>query len=462
MVEQATARSETGGAPPGADRTGPAPGDPGSALPDSYWVASATPQIPLVRLEDDVEADVAIVGGGYAGLRCAIELAERGIDAALVDATEPGFGASGRSGGQVNPLPHIFPEKIREQYGNHHGELFLDTAVNAADELYGLVQRHGISCELEQNGWVQGAHAPHRMALLEERHANWTREGAEIDVLSRQEVRDLVGSDAHYGGIMMKRGGAVHPMSYTRGLAHVALAAGARIYSRTPATRLERHGERWTLHCGEGRSITANRVVLATNGYTDGLLAGLRRTVLPLVSVQAVTEPLSDAQLARVLPARTTFADTRRVIFYTRRVGGNRLAFGTLARSDGGPVQDADRRRIHLGIRQVFPELADVKWDYYWTGRVGHTPDFLPHFHEPEPGIVAGLGFNGRGVAMATVMGRVLAERAAGADPATLPFPTTDLKAIPFHGVGRLGVVLTSHWYEMLDAWDVFRNRRHA
>lgn len=431
----------------------------GDNLPDSYWVASATPQIPLVSLDVDAEVDVAIVGAGYTGLRCAIELAEKGISAAVVDVTEPGFGASGRSGGQVNPLPHIFPEEIRKQYGNHHGNLFLHAAVNAADELYGVIDKHGISCEMEQNGWLQGAHAPYRMKLLQERHDKWTREGAQIDVLSTSDVKTYTGSSSHYGGILMKRGGAVHPMSYTRGLAHAAIAAGAKVYSRTPAHRLEKKGDRWVVHCRNGSAkITANKVVIATNGYTDDLLSGLRQTVLPLISVQAVTEPLTDAQLANVLPKRTTFADTRRVIFYTRRVGENRLAFGTLARNDG-EVQDSDRNRIHLGIRHVFPSLADVKWDYYWTGRVGHTPDFLPHFHEPEPGIIAGLGFNGRGVAMATVMGRILAERAAGADPASLPFPTTPLKGIPFHSVGRLGVIVTSRWYELLDSYDVMRNR---
>ncbi len=429
-------------------------------LPNSYWAATAGPQIELVSLEGSTEADVAIIGGGFTGFRAAIELSERGVSVAVIDAEEPGWGASGRSGGQVNPLPHILPEAIIKVYGAEHAERFFEAIAGAADELFGVVRKHDIKCEHYQNGWIQAAHRPSILSTLSVRQKEWSRRGIEVETVTRQEIIDLIGSPGYHGGILFKRGGAIHPLSFTRGLAHAAVKSGVRVFSKTRAESLERGSNGWTVICNDGAGhIRCENVILATNGYTgDRPISKLKRTITPICTIQAASEPLSDSQLKIIMPNRTTLAGTRRALFYTRRTGKDRICLGALAHNFS-EIRKDDKHRIDVGLNQVFPQLRGLKWEYYWNGIVAHTPHRMPLFHEPAPGVFAGIGFNGRGVAMSTVMGRVLAERVMGADPKNLPFPTLPIAAAPFHELGRFGLRIAIGYFEMMDAIDNYQNR---
>ncbi|MFV0475686.1 MAG: NAD(P)/FAD-dependent oxidoreductase [Pikeienuella sp.] len=444
---------------PSSPAGGPVP-DGDRRLPDSYWAATAGPQIELIRPEGEIEADAVVIGGGFTGLRCALELALKGVAVVVIDAEEPGWGASGRSGGQVNPLPHRLPEEIAKIYGPRHAEIFFAAAAGCADELFGVIRDHGVDCEHYQHGWVQAAHKPARMPLLETRQREWAKRGIEVEMISRREIIEKVGAPGYHGGAIFPRGGAIHPLGYTRGLAHAAIRAGARIFAKTRADTLSREGEGWRLGCNRGAAtIRCRNVVLATNAYTTAEpVPALARAVNPVCTIQAASAPLSEEQLQSVMPGRTTLADTRRALFYTRRTGENRITLGALAHHYDA-IRPDDRERIHVGLSQVFPQLKGLKWDYYWHGWVAHTEEMMPHFHEPLPGIFAGLGFNGRGVAMTTVMGRTLAERVLGADPKTLPFPTLPMKSNPYRLLGRLGMRLAVSYFETMDAIDNRANR---
>lgn len=429
-------------------------------LPKSYWAATAGPQVDIVQLHGMAEADVVVVGGGFAGLRAALELSLKGVSVIVIDTEEPGYGASGRSGGQVNPLPHILPGEVVKEYGRHHAEIFFALMPRLADEVFGVIRDHRIDCENYQHGWIQAAHKPSKMRLLETRQKEWSRHGIDVEMVSRQDVMQKVGAPGYHGGALFKRGGALHPLAFTRGLAHATVRAGGRIFSKTRAETLERVNGRWQVSCNGGAAIIrCENVVLATNAYTTSQpLPRLKRTILPVPTVQAASEPLSDAQLKTIMPGRTTLADTRRALFYTRRTGANRITLGASAH-DFLDVTNVERHRIAVGLSQVFPQLAGLKWDYCWSGIVALTVEHLCHFHEPLPGVFAGLGFNGRGVAMATVMGRILAERVLGADPKSLPFPTMPLKVDPYGRFGHLGLRIATNYFESLDAVDNWRNR---
>ncbi len=179
----------------------------------------------------------------------------------------------------------------------------------------------------------------------------------------------------------------------------------------------------------------------------------MKKTIVPLISVQAVTRPLTVAEYQRILPEGQTLSDTRRVIYYCRKDNRNRLLFGSLGISES--CNASDRSRLHKGLAKVFPELTPSDLEMYWGGRLAFTPDILPHQHEPAPGILAGLGYNGRGVAMGTVMGRILAERVCGKSGDDLPIPTTRFKAFPFHSFHKIGTYSAIKYYEMRDALDV-------
>ena len=199
-----------------------------------------------------------------------------------------------------------------------------------------------------------------------------------------------------------------------------------------------------------GHRVTAETVIAATNGYTDGLIPGLRSSVMPLVSIQMGTDPLPDDQIGPILPGGHTISDTRRLIMYGRREPGNQMLFGAI----GFRRLNGDIGGINWMIRdaaKVFPTLQGVKWRYFWGGQIALTPGRVPHLHEPEPGLLAGLGYNGRGVAMSLVMGRVLAQRALGAAPETLPFPVSAIRPFAFRNTQLIGAGLAMSWLRLLD-----------
>ena len=426
-------------------------------LPDSLWAATANPCPEQSPLQGDIRADVAIVGAGFTGLRAALELSQKGVNVVVVDAGQIGWGASGRNGGQVNPIGHESPvtieKKWSKQYGPKRGEAlaqqFSQMYMNAADELFDLVKTHNIQCDAEQNGWIRSVHGPAAEADFHNMFKGWHDAGADIEMLDAAQVEKMSGCKGYGLGWVAKRAGTVQPMSYVRGLADAALKAGAKIHCDTHIDKLEQHNSQWKLTAPNG-SITADQVLLCTNGYSDELLPNLSKSIVPVISIQAATQILTDEQSAEILPGRQTFADTRRVIFYFKKTAENRLVFGSAGITEESPAA-SDHARIMNGLRTVYPQFPELKVDYIWGGRIAVTLDHLPHIHQPAPGLHTGLGCNGRGVAMSTVMGRLLAEAVLGKPAEDLPLPVTEIKKYPFHRFHRTGIRLLVPWKEFCD-----------
>jgi len=399
-------------------------------LPDSLWAATAPAAPETTSLKEAIAVDIAIVGAGYNGLRAALCLAEAGKNVVVVDAGDIGWGASGRNGGQVNPIGHEPPSKIaarwRDVFDPSYTERFTRGIIESADELFTLVKKYNINCDAEQNGWIRAIHAPSAEAEFRAMYEGWSDAGADLRLIEQDELHQLSGCSGYGKGWVSSQGGSVQPLAYARGLARAAFLQTA------------------------GGEIKADQVVLSTNGYTDSLWTGLQQSVVPIVSIQAATEPLSAEQEACILPERHTFADTRRVIYYFKKTADQRLVFGSAGFAGDNP-QESDLQRVRDGIATVYPFLKNVSIDYLWGGRIAITQDHLPHIHNPAPGLWIGLGCNGRGVAMSTLMGRLLAELVQGADPNAQSIPVTEIKTFPFHRFHRIGAKMVLHWREFQD-----------
>ncbi len=405
--------------------------------------------------------DVVVVGAGFCGLRAAIEIASAGVSTCVIDAGAIGWGASGRNGGQVNPIGHEPPASIARRWKvaveSERVQRYLRFTIGAADALFDLVHRLGIECDAEQNGWIRGLHSEAAGEEFERLFDGWQGAGADLRLLEGDEIEGLSGTRSYLRGWLAARGGSVQPLSYARGLARAASSAGAIIATDTKACELTRTGNRWRLSTDQGE-VFADTVVLCTNAYTDGLFPNLRESIVPVVSVQSATRTLSEAQIKEILPKRQTFSDTRRVIFYFRKTADNRLVFGS-AGKDGDHPGAADRRRLIDGLRTVYPQFPDLDIEYLWGGRIALTLDHLPHVHELAPGLIAGLGCNGRGVAMASAMGAELADWVLHRDADRLAIPITYPKRIPLHRFHSIGVRALLGWREMLDRREA-RDRR--
>ena len=401
---------------------------------DTLWAATAEePAIVAPSLRGTVKADVAVVGGGFTGCAAALALARQGAKVVLLEARHVGWGAAGRNGGQVIPGLKLDPSEMRALYGEQAGSALMAEAGGAADLVFNLVARHAIRCAPHRGGWIQAAHSAQALGRVQRRAAEWEREGAPVTLLNAAALRDRTGAVGYCGGWLDGRAGTLQPLGYVRGLARAAQEAGVALHETTPARRLSRANDIWTLESEDGR-VEAPAVLVCTDAYSDTLLPGLARSMLTVQSVQIATDPLPASLDDTVLRGGPCVSETRRLAFYFRRSPDGRLVFG-----GRGAIGDRHRRALfdalERAMHRTLPATAGLRVAYRWSGQVGLTLDGMPRVHEPEPGLFVGLGYNGRGIAMATRMGHWLAARAGGGGPT--PLPARPLAPIRWHAARR-------------------------
>ena len=419
----------------------------------SLWSQTAIERTEYPALHDHHQADVTIIGAGFTGLRAGFELVSQGTNVMILDSQEPGYGASGRTGGQVNPMAHETPDQMRSKLGDVFGTRLSQAYINSADELFSVIKSNNLDCEPVQKGWIRAAHCRKAEKSLHSMQQGWAREGLDIEMIDTEELLRLSGSNSYRIGTLTKSAGCIQPLSYCRSMAKKISYMGGKIHGNTRVTSVVPEGNKWRVNFHDG-SVLSDWVLFCTNGYTDNVLAGLNKTFIPLVSLQAATKPLSNEQYKKILPEGHTIADTRRVIYYSRRDNRNRILLGSLGRTPECSLA-SDKRRLITAFKTVYPSISENDIEYFWGGRVAFTPDLLPHLHEPAPGILAGLGFNGRGVAMGSTMGRVMAQRVLGKASKDLDIPTTDLPRYRFSDAKSLAIGLVIPYLETRDRWDI-------
>lgn len=417
----------------------------------SLWGRTAPPLPGLEPLAGDITTDVAVIGGGFTGLSTALHLAEAGTRATVIEAQEPGWGASGRNGGQVIPGLKILPDEMARRFGRETGERIAEAAGGAPALVFDLIDRYGIDCDLRRTGWIQLAKGPEGRRTTDAHVAEWGARGAPVRALDTDEIEARVGTGAYVSGLLDDRGGNLHPLKYARGLARTCLSRGVAIHPETPALSVVRADRHWEVTTERG-TVRADAVVVCTNGYTGDMLPGLSQSILPVLTGVMATRPLSDNLGARILPGRQAVADTRRLLSWFGRDSADRLVFGSRVNSQ---TEVIGRDNFGFGIRrlrEIFPDIDLDGIEYMWTGRVALTLDHVPHIHRLADGLYAGLGYNGRGVAMATLFGKVLAAHCLGREKDADFLPVTPMPRIPFSRFRSQGLAVALTWKRLLDA----------
>jgi len=398
-------------------------------------------------------ADVVIVGGGIMGLSTALHAARLGLSVQVLEAGEIGQGASGLNGGQVIPGLKYDPEWLLEHFGSERGEALVNFAASTADAVFDLIRDEKLAVPFVRNGWIQAAHTELALKAAANRDRQWQARGADVRLLSAAEIASMTGARGYLGGWLDRRAGVIDPLAYTSELARVVAAAGVRIAERSKVVRLANAAGVWRISTENGPELQARAVVLATNAYTDGLIPGLAETIVPLHSFQIATAPLASELAARILPEGQAVSDSRRILVYYRKSADGRLVLGGRGRM-ALPTSAGDWAHLERALLRLYPLLSGIAIEKRWFGRVAMTPDHLPHVHEPEKGLVAVVGCQGRGVGLMTALGGRIATYLASGDAMRLPFPVSPIRPIPFHAFRQVGVAATIAWYRLLDALE--------
>lgn len=423
----------------------------GEALqfPRSLWVETSAQAQKCEPLRETRDADVAIVGAGFTGLSTAIHLAERGISSIVLDAAQPGWGASGRNNGQVIAGLKQDPDVVQSIWPGEAGLKLIDFASQAPSRVFELIRRYGIECSASNAGWIQPAYNEAGRQAVIRRFNTWRSLGVDATLIDGAELSDVLGTTRYSLGWMDPRGGSVQPLSYVRGLGDVARSQGVGIFGETKVERVTRAGDQYTVMCPEG-CVKAQHVVIATAAYSENVVPGLKQSFVAVRTAQVATKPLPLNIRDKILPGGHVASDTRKLLTSFRQSPDGRLVMGGSG-ATAGMNHDGIVPYLKSAAEDLFGSLGEIDWDFEWSGYFAVTTDHLPHIHEPTPNMVVATGCNGRGIAISTSIGIEIARYIADRDPTKLSIPLTGIHKVPFHRWRSLGVEVATRLKRIQD-----------
>jgi glycine/D-amino acid oxidase-like deaminating enzyme len=402
------------------------------------------------------ETEIAVIGAGYAGLSCALELASRGLAVTVLEAALPGIGASTRSGGQVTGGVNVGKAPSGRQAGERaeREAALLREAAQGYRLFERILETYQITCGYHRTGRLTLAWTPAHLRLWAgkvEKLNSLT--GAGMRVLRPEELSAEIATDFYFGGLVMESAGHIHPSLYFAGLLRAARARGALICSQAPVADIVREGARLRIRTARG-DVLAAEVVIASNAYTGPFAPSLRRGLIPVTTHMIATEELPADLAASLIPRNRAVAETRRVVNHFRlSPDGRRLLFGGRASFTGMDERASGKVLRDLMIAR-FPQLAGTRISHSWGGKVAVTFDYLPHIGT-EAAIHYALGRNGSGITMMTHLGHRVARAIVEKEPpgrsayGVEPLPTHAL----YNGTPWF-LPAVGGWYQLRDKWD--------
>ncbi len=397
-------------------------------------------------------AEVVVIGGGYAGITAAAELARRGVAVTLLEAETLGWGASTRNGGIVHPGYKWGPRQLVRRFGEDTGKALFDDTLAAFQTVKRLIIDESIDCDFRESGYVEVAHAASHVRDLVQLRESLAGRGVASTFIPREKIHDEIGSDIYHGALVIPGGGLVHPGRLFAGLAAAADRAGADLHEGVRARTVKRHADgQFTVETERG-AVLAREVFIATNGYTDGVAPSLRRRIIPIGSYIIATEPLPDDLIAELSPRGRAFFDTKNFLFYWHVSADKRMVFGGRASMLPTTIEKT-ARILYQGMTTVHPQLAGRRIDYAWGGNVGFTFDRMPHVGRTSEGVTYAMGCCGSGVALMTHLGTKVGEWLAGGDEPVLAALKFPLVPAPFEGRPWF-LPFVGEWYRLRDRID--------
>jgi len=397
--------------------------------------------------------DVAVLGGGYTGLSAARTLAKSGVKVAVLEANSIGWGASSRNGGMVLTGLKLGMQTVMQKYGREMAKKLFQCSLEAIDSVEQIIREENMDCGFARRGHLLAANKRRHYDALKQEVEFMEREfNYKLRLVPRLEQRGEIGSDLYHGALLDERSGGLNPAQYVAGLAVAAERAGATLHARARATRLEREAKRFLVETERG-SLRAESVFVATSGYTGNITRKLQKKLIPIGSFIIATEKLSEELVSELIPRGRMVFDYKHYLNYFR-LWEDRMIFG--GRAAFFPETSKTVRRsaeiLQREMVQIFPQLKNVKVDYVWGGTLDLAFDMMTHIGETN-GIYYALGYAGHGVAMATYLGRSVAEAMIKGNIREHPFASFAFPEAPlglYNGFPWF-LPIAGAWHKVLD-----------
>jgi glycine/D-amino acid oxidase-like deaminating enzyme len=403
------------------------------------------------------KVDVAIIGGGYAGLNAAIELTRGGASAVVLEANELGSGASSRNGGAVSGGVTLGKgldggRRTEDSSGLTLAQRLLGGASDSLALVEDIIRRENIACHWERSGRFTGACTRKHYDLLATKMVALNRDAqADCVMLPRERQHEEIASDYYCGGLLTQRSGKLHPALYVKGLIDAARRYGVLLAAHSAVERVDGERGAFTVRTTRG-AIAAHDVIVATNGYTGDATPSLKRKIIPVASHIIATEELPDSLAKSLIPRGRTISDTPRVLTYYRMSpDGKRMLFGGRARFTA-VTPEISAPTLHRMMVARFPQLRDARVTHAWTGNIAFAFDFLPHMGQERPGLHYCLGCNGSGIAMMSYLGHQTARKILGGGNRVSAYEEIELP-------GQWGYTGTPWFLPVVGAWYRFLDR---
>ena len=377
------------------------------------------------------KVDVAVIGGGFTGLSAARALAKRGINVAVLEAETIGWGASSRNGGMT--LTGLKPsmQSVIKKYGRDLAKQLFQVSLDSVNTVEQVVKEENIDCGFKRYGHLYVASKPHHFDSFYDEVDFMAKEfNHNVRIVQPNELRDEIGSAMYHGGIVDEVSGGLNPAQYVAGLARAAEKAGASLHARAGVTSLTRRGTRFFIQTQRG-NLEAEKVLVGTSGYTGSVTKKLQRKIIPIGSFIIATEKLSDALTSELSPKNRMIFDSLHYLNYFR-LWDNRMIFGGRAaffpENKNSIARSAEILRREM-IR-VYPQLKNASVEFVWGGTLDFAFDMMTHVGEMD-GVFYSLGYAGHGVAMASHLGKTVAEAMINGNIKEHPFAQFDFPGAP-------------------------------
>lgn len=397
-----------------------------------YWHAGM-PSLPDRSGRDLPDsADAVVIGGGYTGTAAARKLALQGARTVLLEANTLGWGASTRNGGIAHPGFKWGPQTLVKRYGRELAHALYAETVQATDLVAGIVRDENLDAELRFNGYLELAWARKHAEDFPADVVALAQVGTIARAIPPGELAAEIGTTAYHGGLAVDAGGVLHPAKWYAALAGLAERAGAELHEGVRATAIRRQADgRFVVETKRG-PIIARDVLVATNGYTDGVVPTLRRRIIPIGSYIIATEPLPEDLARELSPTGRAYFDTRNFLSYWHVSKDRRMLFG--GRVSFLPTTvDRTAKLLHRRMLEVHPQLAGYRIEYSWGGKVALTMDRMPHIGRAG-GVMYAMGYSGTGLVMSNWLGTRAAEWMGGGEAPALSKLRFPIVPAPYEG----------------------------